>query len=376
MCSFRLVWDVLSGEGCRARQQRLLEAMAERRWELFVTSNYRTVYYCTGQLVAPDAPVAFLLWVDGRSALVAPAADHALVDTARIVPVYQMERGVPLPHQDAAAAVLDLVSSRPVARRVAVDRTSAISPCIDGLTGEDASSAVLALRRCKEPDEVDEIRFSLKLCAAAYDAARVVMRPGITELDVFLTMQNVIAQVAGAPVAFPGDFAAGERSLNGGGAATMRELQAGDLFPLDLFPAPALYFGDVCRTFCVGGRPAALQQEAFALACEALALGERLLKPGARGSDVYWKVKEFLDDRPVTKKSFGHHVGHGIGLHGHEAPRLVPLSEDVLKPGDVVTVEPGIYVAAHQGGIRVENNYLITETGCEKLFDYPLSLIP
>jgi Xaa-Pro dipeptidase len=203
-----------------------------------------------------------------------------------------------------------------------------------------------------------------------------MIRPGATELNVFLTMQNVIANVAGAPVAFPGDFACGLRSIAGGGPATTRLLAAGDLYPLDLFPAPALYFGDVCRTFCVGGRPTGEQRDAFALACDALALGEKLLKPGVRGSEVYWGVKEFLDAEPLTKMSFHHHAGHGIGLHGHEAPRLVPLSEDVLAPGDVVTVEPGIYVPALQGGIRVENNYLITESGCDKLFDYPLSLIP
>ena len=367
---------VLTVEGCRQRQQRLLTRMAERQWDLFVTANYRTAYYFTGQLAAPDAPLAFLLWADGHSALVAPAVDGALALDKRVAPVYNMERGLPLPHHDAASHVLDLVSSRPRAKRVANDRTSALSPCVDGLTGEDASTEVLALRRRKHADELEEIRHSLRLCAAAYDAARLVMRPGATELDVFLTMQNAIASVQGAPVAFPGDFACGERSLKGGGAATLRELAAGDLYPLDLFPAPALYFGDVCRTFCVGGRPAQRQSEAFALACDALALGESLLKPGVRGSDVYFAVKEFLDGAPATGRSFHHHVGHGIGLHGHEAPRLVPLSGDVLMPGDVVTVEPGIYVAANQGGIRVENNFLITETGAEKLFDYPLSLIP
>ena len=349
--------------------------MQRNSWDLLVTSNYRTVYYFTGQLVAADAPCAFFQWNDGRTALIAPAVDRATANQLLTVAVYSAERGVPLPHQDAASLVLDLASSRP-ARRVAIDRTSVLSPCLDGLRGEDASTAMLRLRRRKEPDEVAEIRASLKLCAAAYDTARLVMRPGLTEIDVFLSMQNVIAQVAGAPVAFPGDFACGDRSVPGGGPATLRELLKGDLFPLDLFPAPALYFGDTCRTFCVGGEPNERQQQAFALACEALALGERLLKPGASCREIYTSVKTFLDDAPATEKSHWHHVGHGIGLHGHEAPRLVAESSDVLEPGDVFTVEPGIYVAANQGGIRVENNYLVTETGIEKLFDYPLSLKP
>lgn len=366
---------VLSAEGCRKRQQRLIAEMDRHGWNLLATSNYRTVYYFTGELLAPDAPCAFLAWDDGRTALIAPSVDRALADEKRLVPVYHAERGVPLPHHDAASAALDLIASRP-ARRVAVDRTSALSPCLDGFRGEDASAAILRLRRRKELDEVAEIQASLRLCTAAYDAARIVLRPGITELDVFLSMQNVIAQVAGAPVPFPGDFACGGRSVQGGGPATLRELQKGDLYPLDLFPAPALYFGDTCRTFCVGGEPNARQQSAFALACEALRLGESLLKPGASCRQIYRTVKAFLDDTPETEKSFWHHVGHGIGLHGHEAPRLIAESNDVLEPGDVFTVEPGIYVAANQGGIRVENNYLVTETGVEKLFDYPLSLRP
>jgi len=367
--------EVLSGEGCRRRQQRLLTEMDRRGWDLFVSSNYRTVYYFTGQLLAPDAPCAFLAWKGGGTALVAPQVDRAFVKSTEVVLAYEPTRGVPLPHHDASAVVLDLVMQH-AAVRVGLDRTGPVSPCVDTSRGEDASAVVLALRRFKEADEIEEIRASLRLCAHAYDAARYVMRPGVTELDVFLAMQNVIAQAHGAPVAFPGDFACGERSVRGGGPATLRELRAGDLYPLDLFPAPALYFGDVCRTFCVGGAPSAGQQASFDLACSALELGASLLKPGASGRAIYRAVKNFLDAEPSTEASFWHHAGHGIGLHGHEAPRLVAESEDVLQVGDVVTVEPGVYTLANQGGIRVENNYLITESGCELLFDYPLSLRP
>ena len=370
---------VLNGEGCKQRQRRLLAEMQRSGWNLLVTSNYRTVYYFTGQLPAADAPCAFLAWDDGRTALLAPSVERAealrTADEYRTVPVYSAERGVPLPHHDAASVLLDWIAARS-ARRVAVDRTSSISPCLDGLRAEDASAAILRLRRRKEADEVEEIRASLALCAVAYDTARLVLRPGLTELDVFLSLQNVIAQAAGAPVPLAGDFACGQRSVRGGGAATLRELQRGDLCPLDLFPAPALYFGDTCRTFCVGGEPTAQQEKAFQLACAALELGESLLQPGASARAIYTGVKSFLDDAPETGKSFWHHLGHGIGLHGHEAPRLVAESGDVLEPGDVLTIEPGIYVDAYQGGIRVENNYLITGTGFQRLFSYPLSLQP
>ena len=219
---------------------------------------------------------------------------------------------------------------------------------------------VLKLRRRKEADEVEEIRASLRLCETAYDAAREVLQPGETEIGVYLAMNAAIVQAHGAPVTFPGDFACGERSIRGGGPPTNRVLAEGDLFPLDLFPAPALYFGDTCRTFCIG-EPKKTQADSWKLACDALALGESLIKPGAAGQDIYRSIEEFLDDDPITEKSFWHHAGHGIGLHGQEAPRIIQYTDDVLTPGDVFTLEPGVYTKANQGGIRIENNYLVTE---------------
>ena len=271
-----------------------------------------------------------------------------------------------------ALPVDDLLSRRP-ASRVGVDRTSTESPSILSISGVDASDLVLNLRRRKEADEVEEIRASLRLCEAAYDAARQVIQPGETEIGVYLAMYTAIVQAYGAPVTFAGDFACGERSIRGGGPPTNRVLAEGDLFPLDLFPAPALYFGDTCRTFCVG-EPTDAQTDSWKLACDALALGESLIKAGAACREIYRVIKEFLDSDPITEKSFWHHAGHGIGLHGHEAPRIIQYTDDVLEPGDVFTLEPGVYTKANQGGIRVENNYLVAEGGIVKLFDYPLGL--
>jgi Xaa-Pro aminopeptidase len=347
--------------------------MAEQRFDLFVTANYRTVYYLTGQLTTADAPCAFLAWSDGRTALVAPAVEGALADDRRQVTVYAPERAIALPHQDAQSLVTDLLAGRQVSR-IGVDRTSTESPSTSGVIGEDASKLVLQLRRKKEADEVEEIRASLRLCEVAYDAAREVIRPGETEIGVYLSMNAAIVQAHGGPILFPGDFACGVRSIRGGGPPTNRVLAEGDLFPLDLFPAPALYFGDTCRTFCVGGEPTKAQRDSWQLDCDALALGESMIKPGAPAQEIYRAIKQFLDDVDTTEKSFWHHAGHGIGLHGQEAPRIIQYTDDVLEPGDVFTLEPGIYTTANQGGIRLENNYLVTEEGIVKLFDYPLSL--
>src|SRR5262249_51957283 len=115
---------------------------------------------------------------------------------------------------------------------------SALQASTGGRSVEDASKAVLRLRKRKHADEVDEIRRSLSLCKAAYWAARAVVAPGVTELDVFHVVYTEVTREAGSTVEFRGDFAAGERAIRGGGAPTGRVLHLHDLFPLDLFPAP------------------------------------------------------------------------------------------------------------------------------------------
>jgi len=92
------------------------------------------------------------------------------------------------------------------------------------------------------------------------------------------------------------------------------------------------------------------------------------VRPGVAARDVYSFVKERLDE------TFWHHAGHGVGFHGHEAPRLIPGSDDVIEVGDVIAIEPALYSEQLRGGIRLENTYAIRHSGVERLFNYPLHL--
>ncbi len=229
-----------------------------------------------------------------------------------------------------------------------------------GVRLEDAGPMVLRLRKRKEEDEIAEIRTSLGLIAAAYDAARESIAEGRTELDVYNEMQAAVVRKAGTFVQLTGDFAVGTRAIRGGGPPTSRVIGRRDLYILDLFPAPALYFGDTCRTFAVS-EPTDLQLRAWEAVCEAIRIGERAVRPGVRAKDVYAEVKDYLDSQLFAEASFWHHGGHGIGHHGHEAPRIIPGSEEVFEVGDVITLEPGIYTEALHGGIRLEDNYVVRE---------------
>jgi len=95
---------------------------------------------------------------------------------------------------------------------------------------------------------------------------------------------------------------------------------------------------------------------------------EKAIKRGVKARDVYNEIKARLDS------SFWHHAGHGIGHNGHEAPRIIPGSDDIFEAGDVITLEPGMYSKELHGGIRIEDNYVVHETGLENLFLYPKAL--
>jgi Xaa-Pro aminopeptidase len=144
------------------------------------------------------------------------------------------------------------------------------------------------------------------------------------------------------------------------------------LYILDLGPAYRGYFADTCRTLAVDRRPTDRQHAAWEHVRGAFDMVERKAKPGVRCRDIFEEVRRHLQSFPGG--TWHSHLGHGIGLFPHEAPHLNPNWDDALEAGDVIAVEPAVYAADLRAGIRLENNYLVTEAGLELLSDFPLEL--
>ncbi|MBM3803514.1 MAG: aminopeptidase P family protein [Acidimicrobiia bacterium] len=372
---------MLTREGCRIRQQRLLKKMEQERWDLFVTGDYRTAYYFSGMLVAADVPVVFVAWSDGSTATIANSKVSAFCDEALYLETYSIQRCIEYPFHDAAALLKSLVGRRRSrVSQCGVEMASvsglyerALVDVLSGVRFFDASNTLLSLRKRKEEDEIEGVRRNLKYCSAAYRAAREIIAPGLSEVDVYNAMYSAITKEAGTSVSFAGDFSCGERAVTEGGLPTPRKLQPGDLYILDIFPCQYLYYADVTRTFAVT-TPTDLQYRAWEIVMRAVRMAESLVKPGVAAREVYAQIKAFLDAESISEGSFSHHVGHGLGHRGHEAPRIIPGSDDVFEEGDVLTIEPGMYTRALQGGIRLEDNYVLRASGLEDLFDYPWEL--
>jgi Xaa-Pro aminopeptidase len=228
------------------------------------------------------------------------------------------------------------------------------------------------MRRQKDPDEIELLRRCMRAGEAGHAWARANVRPGMTELDVYCGVNTACIRAAGAAVIVYGDFAVSPGSSKRGGPPTSRTIEPGDMLILDYSVVIAGYRGDFTNTLVVGKEPTPDQRRLYDNCMAAMAAGERELRAGAPCLTVYGAVRSAFEKAGVAEY-FPHHAGHGLGLSHPEAPYIVRHANETLLAGDVVTLEPGLYVDGI-GGIRIEHNYLIRERGYERLSNHVIAL--
>lgn len=381
---------MLSPERCRQRLKRFISVCENQRLDLAVVADTKSIAYLTGFL-RPDIGVAQM---KVTLLLVYPAAGPVLLVSqgfkAEAEKTYQGEMVVyvdydinhkMVTHMEDALAVLRerLVSLKRPPGTIGIEgrylpaaAVSLFTQLYPSAKMTDISTVIPHMRRIKDDDELALIRRSEALIALAYRTVKHTIAEGRTELDAYTAGETALVKEVGGPTFFAGDFASGERSVGIGGWPTSRVLKAGDLFIFDLWTTTAGYWADTCRTFVVGGNPTAEQTRLHDAVLKAIDSGERLLRPGTNARDVYQAMWEAFEAQGLSDR-FPHHGGHGIGLYAHEPPFFIPASDEVLEEGMVCTLEPGVYIPGI-GGVRSEDNYLITATGFENLTPYPRGL--
>lgn len=257
--------------------------------------------------------------------------------------------------------------------------TGALDAIGDGdirLSNISLGTELRTLRRSKEPDEIALLEQCMRATDVGQAWARANIRAGMTEFDVYRGVQSASLEAAGRVGLIYGDFrVTSGSSPKAGGLPTQHKLENGELFILDYSVVLEGYRSDFTNVIAVG-TPSPEQREVFSICQRAMSAAEKTLKAGARAADVYAAASAQYKPSSFVAKGYDHlthHAGHGIGLAHPEAPILVPQSEDVLVAGDVVTLEPGLYVDG-VGGVRIEHNYLITETGYRRLSNHTIAL--
>jgi Xaa-Pro dipeptidase len=359
--------------GCRVRQRRLIEQMLAQDVELAIVTRPEQVQWLTGVRSSSLAEPAAALWSDGHCLLVCPApppkraaADEVATYEGSWLATWRNDQ-----RQASSAVLLKAIADRGSAARIGIEFSCCGPHITTGLASDvvDIEPVLYRLRRRKEPDELALVKKAIAGTAAMYARAREVIRPGISELAVYGHLQAAVVEEFGEPpTAWGNDFQCGSP----GGPPRDRRAAAGELYILDLGPAFRGYHADNCRTIAVDGRPTEVQGRAWERLMEVFPLVERTVKPGIRCGDIYREVKALLDRH--LPGGFTHHLGHGFGLNPHEAPHLNPHWEDTFEAGDLFTVEPGLYAPELAAGIRLENNYRVTDEGVELLSDFAMGL--
>jgi Xaa-Pro dipeptidase len=231
---------------------------------------------------------------------------------------------------------------------------------------------IAQMRRQKAADEIALLRRCMRATEAGHAWARAHAKPGMTELQVYAGMSGVCVESAGMPVIVYGDFAVCPGPERRGGPPTDRVLQPGDMMILDFSVVIGGYRSDFTNTLVIGKKPTPEQQRLGDLCLEAMAAGEKELRAGTACLTVYNAVRGAFAKAGMAD-FFPHHAGHGLGLTHPEAPYIVRHADETLLAGDVVTLEPGLYVEG-VGGVRIEHNYLITDEGYERLSNHVIGL--
>lgn len=225
-----------------------------------------------------------------------------------------------------------------------------------------ASPDVIAqMREVKTPDEVALIKRAIAIADAGYQAVLAYVQPGMTERQVARYLADVMAEHGGEDVAFETIVASGARSAMPHGAATDKVIEAGDVITLDWGARYHGYVSDLTRTFAVG-EPTEKLKEVYRVVYAANQAVKALLAPGVTGAEINAEAHRVIDAAGY-KDFFQHGTGHGIGLAIHEGPGAWGPYKDVGQViGNVETNEPGIYLP-DLGGVRIEDDHLITAGG-------------
>ena len=233
------------------------------------------------------------------------------------------------------------------------------------------SGFVESLREIKDQEEIDVIQQAIKITEAAYQHILKEIKPGMTELEVANKLDFFMREQGASSVSFDTIVASGVRSALPHGVASDKVIEQGDMITIDFGCYYNGYVSDMTRTFALGD-PGEKLKEVYEIVREAHARVNNAVKAGMTGAEVDAIARDYITEKGYGE-AFGHSTGHGIGLEVHEGPSISFKNDKKLVPGNAITNEPGIYLPGI-GGVRIEDDLLITEDGNKNLMSLPTSL--
>ena len=236
----------------------------------------------------------------------------------------------------------------------------------------ETTGVVEQIAMVKDENEIKSIRSAVSITDKAFTDVLQCLKPGVSERELSAEITYSHMKYGAEKDSFESIVASGPRSAMPHGIASARKIQPGDFITFDIGCFYQGYASDMTRTVVLG-KADKKQREIYETVLEAQQTAIDALKPGVRCAEIDKIAREIISDAGYGDK-FIHGLGHGLGHLVHERPVLNSKSTDILKPGHVLTVEPGIYIEGF-GGVRIEDDVVITENGHEVLNRSPKELL-
>jgi Xaa-Pro aminopeptidase len=350
------------------RRESLARALAEEGVDAFLITRAVNVTYLTG--FTGDSSV--LLTAAGRAVLISdPRYVGQIADECPGLETHIRQTAQKLP--DAVGSVLTRLGCRDVAcesNGLTLADAEAYRDAAAGIAWKPKADRVESLRMVKDEAELAEVRDAIAIAERAFAAFRALLRPDDNEKDLADSLEQLVRRCGAVCTSFPPIVAVGERAALPHCPPTSKRVHESDLLLVDWGATNSrLYKSDLTRvlrtrrTTPSSGGPSLEEIHGIVDAAREAAI--RAVRPGAVAKDVDAAARSVIADAGLGER-FGHGLGHGIGLEIHEAPAIRPNSETVLEPGMVFTIEPGVYLPGW-GGVRIEDDVLVTGGGCEVL---------
>jgi Xaa-Pro aminopeptidase len=275
--------------------------------------------------------------------------------------------------RDVVSALAELLSTRRVsfeAARITYDQYQTLAT--GGVELMASRGVVERLRAVKDAQELDAIRRASAISDEVYLALSQERVVGRTEAELAWWIERTFRERGADALAFDSIVAAGQNGAQPHAHPGAEPIPAGTLMTVDMGCIVDGYCSDCTRTFATGALPSELA-DAYAIVRQAQLDGLTAVRPHAHGRDVDAASRVAIEAAGLGEH-YGHGLGHGVGLEVHEAPTLRPESDDILAVGNVVSVEPGLYLPG-TGGCRIEDLVAVTDGGCEVLTQFTKDLV-
>ena len=228
------------------------------------------------------------------------------------------------------------------------------------------------LRLKKDESEIAKIKKAVKIADKAFDEIMDYIKPGLTENEIALKLEYIMRKEGGSEPPFDYIVASGKRSSLPHGVASDKKIKNGDFVTMDFGIKYEGYCSDITRTVILG-KHTSKQQEIYETVLKAQKQVIKEIEPGMNTKNIDAIARDIIKEAGYGD-NFKHSLGHGLGIEVHEQPRISYKNEDKIEAGMVITNEPGIYIS-DWGGVRIEDDLLITDSGCEVLNSAPKELI-